>query len=101
MPGEAMSSGAMAIGRRNSLLEVERLTKNPEKLANAGGRCWNLEGHLRAKRSFRTHRPPYPTMRGLITAFQETNKLLHDESGWTVYIREDLKEKTIENYHYW
>jgi len=34
-----------------ALREVERLTRNPEKLANAGGRCW--KDTLRRKRSFR------------------------------------------------
>ncbi len=28
--------------------------------------------------------PPYPTRRGLVTAWQETKKLLHDESGRTM-----------------
>jgi|SRR6218665_1127139 len=44
-------------------LEVERLARNPEKLANADGRCW--KDTLGRKRSFRTHRPPYPNRRGL------------------------------------
>src|SRR6218665_258961 len=65
-----------------ALREVERLTRNPEKLANADGRCWNLT--LGRKRSFKTHWPPYPTRRGLVTAWQETKKLLHDESGRTM-----------------
>ena len=52
--------------------------RNPEKLANADGRCW--KDTLGRKRSFKTHRPPYPTRRGLVTAWQETKKLLHDES---------------------
>ena len=42
-----------------ALREVERLTRNPEKLANADG-CW--KDTLGWKRSFKTHRPPYPTM---------------------------------------
>ena len=41
--------------------------------------CW--KDTLGRKRSFKTHRPPYPTRRGLVTAWQETKKLLHDESG--------------------
>src|SRR6218665_828618 len=65
-----------------ALREVERLTRNPKKLANADGRCW--KDTLGRKRSFKTHRPPYPTMRGLVTAWQETKKLLHDESGRTM-----------------
>src|SRR6218665_1929969 len=56
---------------------VGRLTRNPEKLANAGGRCW--KDTLGRKRSFGTHRPPYPTRRGLVTTWQETKKLLHDD----------------------
>ena len=65
--------------------EVERLTSNPGKLANADGRCWKDTTSLGRKRSFKTHRPPYPTRRGrLVTAWQETKKLLHDESGWTM-----------------
>src|SRR6218665_85780 len=48
-------------------------------MANADGRCW--KDTLGRKRSFKTHRPPYPTRRGLVTAWQETKKLLHDESG--------------------
>src|SRR6218665_3346289 len=64
------------------LREVERLTRNPQTLANADGRCWN--DTLRRKRSFKTHRPPYPTRRILVTARQETKKLLHDESGRTM-----------------
>ena len=62
-----------------ALHEVERLTRNPEKLANAGGRGW--KDTLGRKRSFRTHRPPYPTRSGLVTSWQETKKLLQDESG--------------------
>ena len=62
-----------------ALREVER---NPEKLANADGRCWKHT--LGRKRSFKTHRPLYPTRRGLVTAWQETKKLLHDESGRTM-----------------
>ena len=65
-----------------ALREVERLTRNPEKLANADGRCW--KDTLGRKRSFKTHRPLYPTRRGLVTAWQETKKLLHDESGRTM-----------------
>jgi len=66
-----------------ALHEVERLTRNPKKLANADGRRW--KDTLGRKRSFKTHRPPYPTRRGLVTAWQETKKLLHDEeSGWTI-----------------
>jgi len=53
-----------------ALRDVKRLTRNPEKLANAGGRCWKVT--FGRKRSFKTHRPPYPTRRGLVTAWQET-----------------------------
>src|SRR6218665_3706380 len=60
-----------------ALREVERLTRNPEKLANAGGRCW--KDTLGRKRSFGTHQPPYPARRGLVTAWQKTKKLLHDD----------------------
>src|SRR6218665_1971419 len=74
-----------------ALREVER---NPEKLANADGRCW--KDTLGRKRSFKTHRPPFPTRRGLVTAWQETKKLLHDESGRTMPGPEDLKGKNIQ-----
>jgi len=57
-----------------ALREVERLTRNPEKLANAGGRCW--KDTLGSKRSFKTHRPPYPARRGLITAWQKDQETL-------------------------
>src|SRR6218665_308169 len=39
---------------------------------------------LGRKRSFKPRRPPFPTRRGLATAWQETKKLLHDESGWAM-----------------
>src|SRR6218665_2665352 len=80
MPGGAGPSGVKVIDQRKpprALREVERLTRNPEKLANAGGRCW--KDTLGRKRSFGTHRPPYPTRRGLVTTWQETKKLLHDD----------------------
>ena len=50
-----------------ALGEVDSLTRNPEKLANAFGRC--RKDTLGRKMSFRTHRPPYPTRRGLVTAW--------------------------------
>src|SRR6218665_3797626 len=53
------------------------LCENPEKLANAGGRCW--KDTLGRKRSIRTHQPPYPTRRGLVTTWQEIKKLLYDD----------------------
>src|SRR6218665_838191 len=77
------------------LREVERLTRNPEKLANADGRCW--KDTLGRKMSFKTHRPPYPTRRGLVTAWQETKKLLHDESGRTMSGR-TCRRKISKNY---
>ena len=42
MPGGAMPSGEKAPAEEppRALREVDRLTRNPEKLANAGGRCW-------------------------------------------------------------
>ena len=64
----------MAEEAPRGLREVERLTRNSEKLANADGRCW--KDTLGLKRSFKTHRPPYPTRRGLVTAWQETKKRL-------------------------
>jgi len=70
-----------------ALREVERLTKNPEKLANAGGTCW--KGTLGQKRSFRTHRTSYPISRGFVTAWQKTKSL------WMDNVKEDLKEKTV------
>src|SRR6218665_4123571 len=38
-----------------ALREVERLSRNPEKLASAGGRCW--KDAFGRKRSFKTHAP--------------------------------------------
>jgi len=76
LPGEAMLSDVKVKAEEppRSLREVDRLTRNPEKLTNAGGRCWkDTLGH---KRSFKTHRPPYPTRRGLVTAWQNTKKPL-------------------------
>src|SRR6218665_2284153 len=72
-----------------ALHEVERLTRNPEKLVNADTRCW--KDTLGRIRSFKTHQPPYPTRRGLVTAWQETKKL----TGRICMdnVREDLKEK--------
>ena len=58
-----------------ALREMERLTRNPEKLANAGGRCW--KDSLGRNKSFRTNQSSYPTRRRLVTAWQETKKLLH------------------------
>jgi len=81
-----------------ALREVERFTRNPEKLANADGRCW--KDTLGRKRSCKTHRPPYPTRRGLVTAWQETKKLLHDESGWTMSGR-NWRRKISKNYQDW
>ena len=72
------------------LREVDRLTRNPEKLADTGGRCW--KDTLGRKRSFRTHWPPYSTWRGLVTTWQETKKLSQDEI-WMDNVREDLKDK--------
>jgi len=53
-----------------------------------------LEGH------FRTHRPPYPTSRVLVTTWQETKKFSQGEI-WMDNVREDLKEIKVEDYHYW
>jgi len=41
LPGEAMPSEMKAKAEEppRALREVDRLTRNPEKLANAGGRC--------------------------------------------------------------
>jgi len=63
--------------------KVERLTRNPEKLANAG---WN--DTLGRKRFFRTHRPPYPFRRGLVTTWQETKNS---------YMTMDLNKKVGNN----
>src|SRR6218665_3399342 len=59
------------------LREMKRLTRSPEKLASAGARCWTAT--FGRKRSLWTHRPPYPTRRRLVTAWQKTKKLLQDE----------------------
>src|SRR6218665_878630 len=68
----AMPSGVKAMAEEppRALREVERLSRNPEKLANADGRFW--KDTIGRKRSFKTHRPPYPTKRGLVTDWQET-----------------------------
>ena len=59
MPGGAMPSGVKVIGWRTSFGGYARwklrLTRNPERLANANGRCW--KDILERKRSFKTHRP--------------------------------------------
>jgi len=81
-----------------ALREMERLTRNPEKLANAGGRCW--KDSLGRNKSFRTNQSSYPTRRRLVTAWQETKKLLQEEI-WMDNVRKDLKEKTIGNYQDW
>jgi len=81
-----------------ALREVERITRNPEKLANVGGRCW--KDSLGRHESFRTHQPPYSTRRRLVTAWQETKKLLQEEIRMD-NVRKDLKEKTIGNYQDW
>ena len=78
-----------------TLCELERLTRNPEKLANASGRCW--KDSLKQNKSFRTHQPPYPTRRRLVTTWQEAKKLVQEEI-WMDNVRKNLKEKTIENY---
>src|SRR6218665_3625063 len=77
MPGQG--GKPLAEEPPRALREVKRLTRNPEKLANADARCW--KDTLGRKRSFKTHRSPYHTRRGLVTTWQETKKLLHDESG--------------------
>jgi len=81
-----------------ALREVDRLTRNPEKLANAGGMCW--KDTLGRKGSFRTHQPPSPTRRGLVTAWQETKKLSQDEI-WTDNVREKLKVKKSKTKRSW
>ena len=82
---------------------MERLTRNPEKLASAGSRCG--KDTLGRKKSFGTHRPPYSTRRKLVITWQETKKLLHDDGfesrgsqrkTWMGNVREDLKEKNID-----
>ena len=88
-----------------ALREVDMLTRNPEKLANAGGRCW--KDTLGQKRSFRTHRPPYPTRRGLVTAWQETKKLLVSLDGqwrtwrWKLSKTTRIGETTKNNKEVW
>ena len=52
-----------------ALREVDKITRNPEKLANAGDGYW--KDTLGRKRSFKTHGPPYPARRGLVTAWQK------------------------------
>ena len=89
------------------LREVERFTRNPEKLPNAGNRCW--KDTLWRKRSFRTHRPSYPTRRGLFTAWPETKELLQwNREIWRSLIRasssaccwkkEEKEKKTKEGF---
>ena len=62
--------------------EVERLTRNPEKLANAGGRCW--KDSLGRNKSFRTHQPPYPTRRRLV---KRPKNSYRKKYGWIMSYR--------------
>jgi len=55
---------------------------------------------LGLNKSFRTHQPPYLTRRRLVTAWQETKKLVQEEM-WMDNVRKDLMEKTIGNYQDW
>ena len=81
MPSE-VKAWSLAEEHPRALREVERLIRNPESwLTQMTGVGKTL---YRRKRSFKTHRPSYPTRRGLVTAFQESKKLLHDESGRTM-----------------
>ena len=98
MRGEAMPAGVNAKYPPRALHEVERLTRNPEKLANTDGRFW--KDSLGRKRSFKSNRPPYPTRRGLVTAWQETKKLLHHESGQTMSGR-TWRRKISKNHQDW
>src|SRR6218665_2834221 len=102
MRGEAMPAGVNRICQipPRALCEVERLTRNPEKLDNAGGRCWKDSLGRNKFFSCRIHQPPYPPRRRLITAWQETKKLLQEEI-WMDNVRKDLKEKSIGNYQDW
>ena len=75
-----------------------RLTRNHEKLANAGCRCWKDSSGR--KRSFRTT--------GFLTLYQERigHRLARDPETltwriWMDNVKEDPKEKTIENYQDW
>src|SRR6218665_688280 len=77
-----------------ALCEVERLTRNPEKLANASGRCWKDSLGRNKSFSFRTHQPPYRPRRRMVTAWQETKKLLQEEI-WMDNVRKDLKPGEI------
>ena len=80
------------------LREAERLTRNLEKLANSGGRCW--KDSLGRKRSFRTT--------SLLTLPEDWSlpgkrprKSYRRKCGWTMSFRDDLKEKTIGNFQDW
>src|SRR6218665_1372926 len=75
-PGEAMPSEVKVKAEEppRALREVDRLTRNPEKLSNAGGRYW--KDTLRRKMSFKTYRSPHPVRRGLVTAWQKDQETL-------------------------
>ena len=63
-------------------------------LTQTAGWCW--KDTLGRKKTFKTHRPPYPTRRGLVTAWQETKKLLHGNmTNLDGQCQEVLKEKNI------
>jgi len=74
LPGEAMPSKVKVKVEEppRALREVDRLTRNPEKLANSGGRCW--KDILRAKEVTKTHRYLYPTR--LVTAWKNDQETL-------------------------
>src|SRR6218665_2556400 len=76
LPGEAMPSEVKVKAEEppRALRVVDRLTRNPENLANAVGRSWKDTSGC--KRYFKTHPPPYPTRRGLVTPGEKTTKPL-------------------------
>src|SRR6218665_826409 len=103
MPGHrggAMPLGVKTIGRRTPGRyarwkgSLGTLKSWLVQAAGVGRTPLGVRGLLRPM-----HRPPYPTRRGLVTAWQETKKLLQDEI-WMDNVREDL-EITIKNYQDW
>jgi len=78
--------------------KVERLTRNPEKLANADGRCW--KDTLRRKMSFRDPPASLPYQERIGNPLARDLETLTGRI-WMDNVREDLKEKISENYRDW
>ena len=91
MPGQGWRPSAEEPPR--ALREVERLIRNPEKLANADSRCW--KDTLGRKRSFKTHRASLPYQERIGHCLARDQETLTWRI-WTDYVREDLKGENIQ-----